>query len=84
MTVLAVFRSRAQTLDFIARLQQYGTTAQAVNTPKEAGVGCGISAKFDSSALPRARSILRRTVYSSFAGLYELRGGYGGFVLKAI
>lgn len=84
MTVLAVFRSRAQTLDFISRLQQYGAAAQAVNTPKEAGVGCGLSAKFDGAALLRAKMILRRTVYSSFAGLYEFRGGYGVTLLKPL
>lgn len=84
MTVLAVFRSRAQTLDFISRLQSNGINAQAINTPKEAGVGCGVSAKFDGSFLFRVRNILRRTSYSSFAGFYELRDGYGVTVLKPL
>ncbi|MBP5243085.1 MAG: DUF3343 domain-containing protein [Clostridia bacterium] len=79
MTVLAVFRSRSQTLDFAARLGQTGVTVKTVNTPREAGVGCGLSAKFDSSALWRARAILRRR-YSSFVGLYEIRQ-YGGMVM---
>ena len=42
MTVLAVFRSRSQTLDFLSRLRSAGVPSQAVNTPREAGVGCGI------------------------------------------
>lgn len=45
MTILAVFRSRAQTLDYVAALKNAGIPASAVATPKEAGVGCGISAK---------------------------------------
>ncbi len=44
MTVLAVFRSRSQTLDFLSRLRNAGVPSQAVNTPREAGVGCVISA----------------------------------------
>ena len=33
--ILAVFRSRAQTLDFVARLKRMGASASAVSTPKE-------------------------------------------------
>lgn len=68
MTILAVFRSRAQTLDYISALRSGGVPAAAVNTPKEAGVGCGISAKFDSRFLDRARFYLTKKQYSSFAG----------------
>lgn len=68
MTTLAVFRSRAHTLDFVATLRSGGIPASAVNTPKEAGVGCGISAKFDGRFLDRARLFLKKKPYSSFAG----------------
>ena len=73
MTVLAVFRSRSQTLDFLSRLRAAGVPSQAVSTPREAGVGCGISAKFDENFLPRARAVLDRFPYSSFSGF--LKGG---------
>ncbi len=78
MTVLAVFRSRAQTLDFVAALKSAGVPAQPVSTPKEAGVGCGISAKFDARFSERAKLVLARKSYSSFSGF--LRGGsyWGG------
>lgn len=78
MTVLAVFRSRSQTIDFASRLQRYGVNVQTVNTPKEAQVGCGLSAKFDFSALRQARFILQNVRYSSFVGLYKWGNGYGG------
>lgn len=68
MTTLAVFRSRAQTLDFVAVLRSGGVPASAVSTPKEAGVGCGISARFDGQFLNRARYFLGKKNYSSFAG----------------
>ena len=51
MTILAVFRSRAQSLDYLSALKAAGVSAQAVSTPKEAGVGCGLSVKFDERAL---------------------------------
>ncbi len=74
MTMLAVFRSRAQTLDFISALKSAGVPAAAVNTPKEAGVGCGISAKFDERFLPRAKFVFGRKAYSSFAGFMRASG----------
>ena len=68
MTVLAVFRSRAQALDFISYLKRAGVPAQAVSTPKEAGVGCGVSAKFDERFLPRVKLLLEKRRYASFSG----------------
>ena len=68
MTYLAVFRSRAQALDYISALKRAGVPARAVNTPKEAGVGCGISALFDEHFFPRARAVLGSYPYSAFAG----------------
>ena len=71
MTMLAVFRSRAQTLDFVSLLKENGIPAQTVNTPKEAGVGCGVSARFDETFLPRVRALLKRRPYSSFSGIMK-------------
>lgn len=74
MTILAIFRSRAQTLDYLAGLKSVGVVAQTVNTPKEAGIGCGISVKFDSAFLVRAKGILGRKPYSSFVGYMKKAG----------
>ena len=57
-TYLAVFRSRSQTLDFVARLRSFGIPASAVSTPKEANVGCGLSAKIGAFDLSRAKRAL--------------------------
>ena len=51
-----------------------GAAAQAVNTPKEAGVGCGISARFEDAFLPRARRALSSGRYSSFSGFMKQAG----------
>ncbi len=80
MTTLAVFRSRAQTLEYISVLKASGVPAQAVNTPKEAGVGCGISAKFDEAFLSRARVVLVKKRYSSFSGFMARRGNHFAYI----
>lgn len=77
MTMLAVFRSRAQALDCTALLKRAGIGAQAVPTPKEAGFGCGISVRFDARHAHRVRLLIAGKRYSSFAGcLKEGAGGY--------
>ena len=77
MTILAVFRSRAQSLDFLAAAKAAGIPAQAVSTPKEAGVGCGVSVKFDGGFYQRAKTLVSKRPYSSSAGF--LRGAGGGY-----
>ena len=57
MTMLAVFRSRAQALDALSLLKGAGVPSQAVSTPKEAGIGCGVSVKFDCNFFPRVRPL---------------------------
>ncbi len=74
MTVLTVFRSRAQALDCVSLLRGAGVPAAAVNTPKEAGVGCGLSVKFEEGFLPRVKSLLQKRGYSALRG-YMCRQG---------
>ena len=72
MTILAVFRSRAQSLDYAERLYRYGVGATTMPTPKEAGIGCGLCVRFDSAQLVRAQAVLRVGRYSSFKGFYRM------------
>lgn len=72
MTILAVFRSRAQALDYAGRLYKYGVAAQTVPAPKEANIGCGLCVKFDRAVLPRAQAIFRLGRYSAFKGFYTI------------
>lgn len=74
MTMLAVFKSRSQTLDCISALRAAGVHTQAVSTPKDAGVGCGISVKFDEQFFPRVKAVLIKRPYSSFAGFMRAAG----------
>ena len=72
MTVLAVFRSRAQSLDFAERLQSYGIPADTVPAPKEARIGCGLCVSFDGRLFPRVKAVLRLGRYSTFKGFYRV------------
>ena len=72
MTILAVFRSRAHSLDYAERLQSYGVSATTIPTPKEARIGCGLCVKFDDRVFVRAQAILRTGRYASFKGFYKM------------
>lgn len=80
MTILAVFRSRAQAIDFNNYLRGAGVPSQAVATPQEAGVGCGVSVKFDACFFPRVRVALAKRSYSSFSGYLRKVGGTFAYV----
>ncbi len=73
MNILAVFRSRTQTLGFTEELTRCGVPAQVVATPKQARIGCGLSCKMPYSSLSKARSLLGKGNYSSFAGFFIVR-----------
>ncbi|MBE7085481.1 MAG: DUF3343 domain-containing protein [Clostridiales bacterium] len=72
MIILAVFRSRAQSLDYGQKLNVYGIPATTMPTPKEAKIGCGLCVRFDARYLTRARAILKTVGYSTFKGFYRL------------
>ena len=76
MTMLAVFKSRSETLGFISLLRANGVPASAMATPKEAGVGCGLSARFDEVFFSRVRTLFARKRYGSFAGFMK-KSGFG-------
>ena len=46
---LAVFRSRNETLYLANMLSMAGYRVSVINTPKDAGLTCGISVRFDES-----------------------------------
>ena len=75
--VLAVFRSRSQAIDCNTRLRQYGVPAVLINTPKEANIGCGLSVKFQQSALNRVKALIHGGNYSAFYGFYVMKNVYG-------
>ena len=71
MMILAVFRSRAHSLDYLERLRGYGVQADTVSAPKEVKIGCGLCVRFDVRFFARAQAILKVGRYASFKGFYK-------------
>ena len=71
--IAIAFRSRAHTMKFYQLLTANGVYAQIVNTPKEAGVGCGLSAKISPSSLVYAKKVLSKSGLNSFAGIFSVK-----------
>ena len=71
MMILAVFRSRAHSIDYAERLNSYGVLATTVPTPKEAKIGCGLCVRFDARYFVRAKAVLKTSKYDTFKGFYK-------------
>lgn len=71
MMILAVFRSRAQSIDYANRLLSYGVRAETVSAPKETKIGCGLCVRFAETQFVRANAVLKTGKYSSFKGYYK-------------
>ena len=80
MMILAVFRSRAHSLDYEERLNRYGIKATTTSAPKEARIGCGLCVRFEERVFSRAVSLLKTGKYSSFKGFYKLEFTNRGLV----
>ena len=84
IAMIAAFRSRAESLEFLDILRRYGVPCSAVNTPREAHVGCGISVKFPPNALGMVRMALARSRMASFAGFFEVDKRYGRTTVRPV
>ena len=82
--ILAVFRSRSQAIDCNARLRAAGVPAGLINTPQEAGVGCGLSIKFPHGMFERTKAVVRAGGYSAFYGFFRIYSSYGKTIIGKI
>ena len=82
--VLAVFRSRSQAIDCNARLRAAGISANLINTPREANIGCGLSVKIPQNFLARAKQIIAKGRYSAFYGFLRMQNSYGATFIGRI
>ena len=71
--IIASFRSRAHTIKFYNLLRANGVGVELVNTPKEAGVGCGLSVKFKKEQLSFVKQGVSRVNLPSFAGFFAVK-----------
>ena len=71
--IVISFRSRAHTVKFAEFLRKSGTYCQIINTPKEAGVGCGLSVRISVNDFAAAKRAVRVTAFTSFAGFFLVK-----------
>lgn len=71
MSVMAVFKSRTQAMEFFGALKARGAAAKLISAPKQAKTGCALACEFPYSFLPAAKKTLAAKRYSTFAGLFK-------------
>ena len=68
--VIAVFKSRSETMSFYSILGRFGVQSNVVPTPKEAGRTCGLSVRFSYNDFSHVKEIMSRFRFQSFQGFY--------------
>lgn len=84
MYLIAAFRSRNQTLLFANILSSYGIKATLINTPRAVMTSCGISVKLDYAHLSKAKEVLARRKFDTFAGFFVVTGFGTGTTVRRV
>ncbi len=73
---IVVFKSKTQAMIFCDVMKQLGLYAKGISTPKEAKIGCGLSAEINCSDKSSAINVIRNKRLNSFYSiiLIEKRG----------
>lgn len=69
---VVVFRSRTQVFSFIDTMKRQGVLVRVVSTPKEAKIGCGISAEISPYEKERAINVIKSENLTSFYGFFMI------------
>ena len=67
---VAVFKSRTQVMSFVEFMKSQGVQFKLIATPKEAHVGCGVSAEFPQIKLNLAKHVVNSIGFSAFVGFF--------------
>ncbi len=82
--VVVAFRSRAHTVKFSSLLSSNGVRNEIINTPKEAGVGCGLSVKISKDQFYAVKRAVLSLKPSSFAGFFLVKIVANKRIVKSI
>ena len=82
--IAVTFRSRSHTVKFYEFLRRNGVRGEIINTPKEAGVGCGLSVKISVSDFLAVKKAVRASGLNSFAGFFLVKMNYGRRSVRSI
>lgn len=70
---VAVFKSKTDLFTFMEKLKYNGASVETVATPKEAKIGCGLSAKFDERYFGLTVRLIKSNNYPSFHAIYKVK-----------
>ena len=82
--IVVAFRSRAHTVKFADFLRRNGIMNEIINTPKEAGVGCGLSVKISKAQCGIVKKALLVASLSSFAEYFLVVNTSGKRIVRSI
>lgn len=82
--IAVAFRSRAETVRFFEFMRKNGIYCQIINTPKEAGVGCGLSVRLALADYNKAARAVKIAKFSSFAGIFHVKHMGGKRIVRSI
>jgi hypothetical protein len=68
--VIVSYRSRSYTIKYANFLREHGISCAVVNTPKEAGVGCGLSVQIEKADFYQVKRAVFSSNMESFAGFF--------------
>lgn len=67
------YRSRNHSLEFYKILTKNGISANIIDTPKQASIGCGLSVQFKCSQLDKVMYLETKHRFTSFIGFFKLK-----------
>ena len=82
--LIVAFRSRSHTIKFANLLRERNVAMEIINTPKEAGVGCGLSVKIKKESFELAKRLVLMVALSSFAGFFSVKEISGKRFVRSI
>lgn len=73
-TLIAAYRSRTVTMQVYSALVRDGVYCSLVSTPREAGVGCGMSVQFDAGQFAAVSRYANMPTFAGFFRVTKLNG----------
>lgn len=82
--IIVVFRSRASVVAFSEFLTTRNIKNQIINTPKEAGIGCGLCVKININTFQYVKRYINGVWLNNFVGFYLVKNLANKRIVKSI
>ncbi len=73
-TLIAAYRSRTVTMQVYSALVRQGVACSLVSTPREAGVGCGMSVQFGPAHFDVVSQYVGQPTFAGFFRINRING----------